>query len=86
MSEQCNDKIKEKYMMHPKIHKDLSGINGFTNLNGDSYMKHICIIFDKELNSQQKIKILECKTTKQALYKLCLFGYSYTHSYQLESE
>lgn len=74
----------EKYIMHPKLYKDLMGVNGFTNLNGDNYMKHICIIFDKDLNSQQKIKMLSCKTNTQALNKLTLFGIKYTHNYQLE--
>ena len=78
--------LNEKYIMHPKLHKELSRINGFTNLNGDNYMKHICIIFDKNLNSQQKIKILECKTNTQALNKLNSFGLSYTHTYSWDSE
>ena len=89
MSECCENDLQnlnEKYIMHPKLHKELCSVNGFSNLNGDNYMKHICIIFDKNLNSQQKIKILDCKTNTQALNKLNSFGLNYTHTYTWESD
>ena len=71
----------EKYIMHPTLHTELSSVHGFTNLNGDNYMEHICIIFDKELTSDQKFKILRCSNSTQALKKLQSFGIKYTHNH-----
>ena len=79
--EPVEDPNHEKYIMHPTLHNELSCVHGFTNLNGDNYMKHICIIFDKELNSDQKFKILRCRSSTQALKKIESFGIKYSHNH-----
>ena len=72
--------------MNPYLHKNLRSISGFTNLNGENYMKYLCIVLDNKLNSQQKVNILECKTDSQALKKINSFGIKYTHSHEFKSE
>ena len=79
-------KSDEIYLMNPYLHKNLRSITGFTNLNGENYMKYLCIVLDNKLNSQQKVTILDCKTDKQALKKINSFGINYTHSHEFVSE
>jgi hypothetical protein len=79
-----SDKSDEIYLMNPCSHKNLRNITGFTNLNGENYMKYICIVLNNKLNSQQKINILDCKTENQALKKINSFGINYTHSHEFE--
>lgn len=80
-----SDEQFEHYLMTPHLHKDLKQVNGFTNLNGDTYMIYIIIVLDKYLSSQQKIKIIECNSETQALNKLKSFGIKFTHNYELAS-
>ena len=79
-------KSDEIYLMNPYLHKNLRSITGFTNLNGENYMKYLCIVLDNKLNSQQKLTILDCKKESQALKKINSFGINYTHIHEYESE
>ena len=55
------------YLMSPNIFHDLTQVRGFTEMNGKTYAKHICIIFDSQLTEDQKEKIKSKVTTQAAL-------------------
>jgi mannitol/fructose-specific phosphotransferase system IIA component (Ntr-type) len=64
--------------MHPSVFKQLSKVGGFSNVNGDTYQKHITIILDKSLNDKQIEEILNCKTDEEALELLKTFKIPYS--------
>ncbi len=65
--------------MSPQLYNQLTFVNGFTNLNGDSYQKHIIIALGKYLSDAVKENILKTKNIEDALK---LINISYTHDYQ----
>ena len=66
------------FLMHPNVFKQLSNVEGFSNVNGDTYQKYITIILDKSLNDKQKEEILNCKTDENALKLLTNFNIPYS--------
>jgi len=64
--------------MHPNVFKQLSNVEGFSNVNGDTYQKYITIILDKSLNNKQKEEILNCNTVENALNLLTNFNIPYS--------
>ena len=54
-------------LMKPDLYNQLITVRGFTGINGKTYMEHITIILAKYLNNIQKLHILDCKNTNDAL-------------------
>ncbi len=66
------------YIMTPALFENLKSVNGFTNLNGNTYKEHICIIFSSALTDEQKINIINKTTCDDALKYLGTI-IQYTH-------
>ena len=65
--------------MTPEMYYSLKCVRGFTECNGETYKEHIIIIFDKLLDEETRLKIIEAKTDEEALK---LIPFPYTHNYQ----
>ena len=68
------------YIMSSSLFENLKCVNGFTDMNGKTYMEHICIIFKEKLTENQKNVIMSKKNTDDALNYLSTIIY-YTHVY-----
>jgi len=68
------------YIMTPALFENLKSVNGFTNLHGNTYKEHICIIFSSTLTDEQKINIMNKTTCENALKYLETIT-QYTHSW-----
>ena len=68
------------YIMTPTMFENLKSVCGFTNMNGETYMAHICIIFDKRLTDDQK-KIIMKETNIGETLKYLKTIVNYTHEY-----
>ena len=70
----------DSYLMTPKLFRSLAAcVSGFTNMNGNTYMEHICIIFDKKLTDNQKTIIKDKKNELEALdYLGTIMNYTHT--------
>ena len=66
------------YLMSPDLYNSLINIRGFTDMNGETYQKHIIIILGEFLSNEVKEKILKTDNIDEALK---LINISYTHEY-----
>ena len=66
------------YIMAPAMFESLKEISGFVDANGNTYIEHICIIFNSELTVEQKQHIKTKKNAKEALNYLKTI-INYTH-------
>ena len=71
-----------KYLMSPELYEQLKHVNGFTDMNGDSYVKHIVMIMKELLTDELKQIILEQNGAQEALVILNDYSISYTHAIQ----
>ena len=65
--------------MAPEMYYSLCNVRGFTECNGETYKEHIIIIFEKLLDEETRLKIIDAKNDEEALK---LIPFSYTHNYQ----
>ena len=72
------DKIQ--YLMSPELYEQLKFVRGFTDINGDSYMKHIVMILKEVLTDELKQLILKQTSDQDALAILKDHSISYTHA------
>jgi hypothetical protein len=68
-----------EYIMPPEMYYSLCNVRGFTEWNGETYKEHIIIIFDKLLDEETRLKIIDAKSDEDALK---LIPFHYTHNYQ----
>ena len=67
------------YLMSPDLYFSLCQVRGFTDMNGDTYQKHIIIILGDYLSEDIKEKILKSESVEEALN---LINIPYTHQHQ----
>ena len=67
------------YIMSPDLFNSLCNVRGFTSCNGETYKEHIIIIFEKLLDEETRLKIIDAKNDEEALK---LIPFSHTHNYQ----
>ena len=72
--------MKINFIMHPNLFESLKNVQGFTNLNGNNYFEHICIIFEDKLLKEQKEHIKQTNDVKKALEYLTTI-IPYTHDF-----
>jgi hypothetical protein len=66
-----------KYLMSPDLYFSLCQVRGFTDMNGDTYQKHIILILGDSLSSETKEKIMNSQSVEEALK---LIDIPYTHN------
>ena len=66
------------YLMSPDLYNSLTNVHGFTDMNGETYQKHIIIILGEFLSNEVKEKILNTDNIEEALK---LINVPYTHEY-----
>jgi len=64
--------------MSPDLYYSLTNVSGFTDMNGDTYQKHIIIILGDFLSNEVKEKILKTTNIEEAL---ALINVPYTHKH-----
>ncbi len=68
------------YIMTPELFGGLKHVSGFTNLNGNTYTEHICIIFNEILSEDQKKTIMSMATNKALEYLKTIVDYTMSFS------
>ena len=66
------------YLMPPELYNSLKNVHVFTDINGETYQKHIIIILGKYLSDKNKENILKTNSIIEALK---LINIPYTHTY-----
>jgi hypothetical protein len=70
------------YLMSPEDFMSLSCVRGFNHLNGSTYQKHIAIIMEARLTSEQSIEIMGAETPEAALQLVQKYGINITHKHE----
>ena len=65
--------------MSPELYSSLCFVNGFKNMNGNTYQEHIILILGKLLSEEIKNEILNCESIDGALK---LINIPFTHNYE----
>lgn len=69
--------------MSPELYYSLCNVHGFTEMNGDTYQKHIILILGNFLSEEIKTKILDCKSIDETLK---LINIPFTHNYDEKND
>ena len=56
-----------QYLMSPDLYFSLCNVRGFTDMNGDTYQKHIILILGDSLSVEIKEKIMNTESIEEAL-------------------
>ena len=67
------------YVMHEEMFESLLQVNGFANLNGQTYQQHLVIIL--KLEGEIKKEVLESKSIEDAKNILKKYDIEFTHNF-----